>query len=119
MARVKRGVAAAKGRKRILKLAKGYYGARSKLVGTAKEAVDKAGVYAYIGRKQRKRQFRQLWIARINAACREQGMSYSRFIFGLKTAGVEMDRKVMAELAVSDPAAFSELIKKAKEAAAA
>ncbi|MFT5443085.1 MAG: large subunit ribosomal protein L20 [Myxococcota bacterium] len=119
MARVKRGVAAAKGRKRILKLAKGYYGARSKLVGTAKEAVDKAGVYAYTGRKQRKRQFRQLWIARINAACRAEGMSYSRFIFGLKTAGVEMDRKVMAELAVSEPAAFSELVKKAKEAAAA
>jgi large subunit ribosomal protein L20 len=119
MARVKRGVVAAKGRKRILKLAKGYYGARSKLVGTAKEAVDKAGVYAYIGRKQRKREFRRLWIVRINAACREQGLSYSRFIAGLKTAGVEMDRKVMAELAVGDPTAFTELVKKAKEAIAA
>lgn len=119
MSRVKRGVAAAKGRKRILKLAKGYYGARSKLVRTAKEAVDKAGVYAYIGRKQRKREFRRLWIARINAACRQQGLSYSRFITGLKSAGVEMDRKVIAELAVSDPTAFTELVKKAKEAVAA
>lgn len=119
MSRVKRGVVAAKGRKRILKLAKGYYGARSKLVRTAKEAVDKAGVYAYIGRKQRKREFRRLWIARINAACRQQGLSYSRFITGLKSAGVEMDRKVIAELAVSDPTAFTELVKKAKEAVAA
>ena len=119
MSRVKRGVAAAKSRKRILKRAKGYYGARSKLVGTAKEAVDKAGVYAYIGRKQRKREFRRLWIVRINAACREHGLSYSRFINGLKNAGVEMDRKVMAELAISDPGAFSELVKKAKEAIAA
>lgn len=119
MSRVKRGVVAAKGRKRILKLAKGYYGARSKLVRTAKEAVDKAGVYAYIGRKQRKREFRRLWIARINAACRQQGLSYSRFITGLKSAGVEMDRKVIAELALSDPTAFTELVKKAKEAVAA
>ena len=119
MARVKRGVVAARGRKRLLKLAKGYYGARSKLAGTAKEAVDKAGVYAYIGRKQRKREFRRLWIVRINAACREQGLTYSRFIAGLKSAGVEMDRKVMAELAVSDPTAFTELVKKAKEAIAA
>lgn len=119
MSRVKRGVVAAKGRKRILKLAKGYYGARSKLVRTAKEAVDKAGVYAYIGRKQRKREFRRLWIARINAACRQQGLSYSRFITGLKSAGVEMDRKVIAELAVSDPTAFTELVRKAKEAVAA
>jgi large subunit ribosomal protein L20 len=118
MARVKRGVAAAKRRKRVLKRAKGYYGARSKLVGTAKEAVDKAGVYAYIGRKLRKREFRRLWITRINAACREQGMSYSRFISGLKSAGVEMDRKVIAELAVSDPTAFTELVKLAKAAAA-
>lgn len=119
MARVKRGLAAARGRRRLLKLAKGYTGARSKLTGTAKEAVDKAGVYAYIGRKQRKRQFRRLWIARINAACREQDTTYSRFIAGLKAAGIEMDRKVMAELAVSDPSAFSELVKRAKEAVAA
>jgi large subunit ribosomal protein L20 len=118
MARVKRGVTAAKRRKGILKRAKGYSGARSKLLGTAKEAVDKAGVYAYIGRKLRKREFRRLWITRINAACREQGLSYSRFIAGLKRAGVEMDRKVMAELAISDPAAFSELVKLAKSAAA-
>ncbi len=119
MARVKRGVAAAKRRKRLMKRAKGFYGSRSKLSGTAQEAVDKAGVYAYIGRKQRKREFRRLWIARINAACREQGLSYSRFISGLKNAGIEMDRKVIAELAVSDPSAFVELVKKAKEAAAA
>ena len=119
MARVKRGIAAARGRRRLLKLAKGYTGARSKLTGTAREAVDKAGVYAYIGRKQRKRQFRRLWITRINAACREQGMTYSRFIAGLKTAGIEMDRKVMAELAISDPNAFVELVKAAKNAVAA
>jgi len=119
MARVKRGVAAGKRRKRLMKRAKGYRGGRSKLSGTAREAVDKAGVYAYEGRKQRKREFRRLWIARINAACREQGLSYSRFIAGLKRAGVEMDRKVIAELALRDPSAFGELVKKAKQAEAA
>jgi len=117
MSRVKRGVAAHKRRKRVLKLAKGYSGSRSKLHGTAQEAVEKAALYAYIGRKQRKRVFRRLWIARINAACREHELSYSRFISGLKKAGVEMDRKVMAELAVSDPQAFGELAKLAKNAA--
>ncbi|MDP6977212.1 MAG: 50S ribosomal protein L20 [Myxococcota bacterium] len=118
MSRVKRGVAAAKRRRRLLKRAKGYYGARSKLTGTAREAVDKAGVYAYIGRKQRKREFRRLWIARINAACRTEGLSYSRFMAGLKAAGIDLDRKVLAELAVSDPTAFGALVQKARAAAA-
>jgi large subunit ribosomal protein L20 len=118
MSRVKRGAASHKRRKRVLKQAKGYYGARSKLHGTAQEAVDKAGLYAYIGRKQRKRVFRRLWITRINAACRENDMSYSQFIAGLKSAGVEMDRKVLAQLAVSEPTAFAELTKVAKGAAA-
>ena len=117
MARVKRGVTARKRRNRVLKQAKGYYGARSKLHGTAQEAVEKAGVYAYRDRKQRKRVFRSLWIARINAACREHGLSYSRFIDGLKKGGVEMDRKVLAELAISDPKAFGELAELAKSAA--
>lgn len=117
MARVKRGVAAHKKRKRVLKQAKGYSGARSKLHGVAREAVDKAGVYAYIGRKQRKRVFRRLWIARINAACREHGLTYSRFINLLKLAGIEMDRKILAELAIADPYAFQELAKRAKAAA--
>ncbi len=117
MARVKRGVTARKRRNRVLKQAKGYYGARSKLHGTAREAVDKAGVYAYRDRKQRKRVFRRLWIARINAACREHGLSYSRFIDGLKKGGVEMDRKVLAELAISNPQAFAELAELAKAAA--
>ncbi|MBW2275645.1 MAG: 50S ribosomal protein L20 [Deltaproteobacteria bacterium] len=117
MARVKRGVAARKRRNRVLKLAKGYSGARSKLHGTAQEAVDKAGVYAYRDRKQRKRVFRRLWIARINAACRQHGLSYSRFIDGLKKGGVEMDRKVLAELAISDPKAFADLTALAKAAA--
>lgn len=118
MSRVKRGVAAAKRRKRLLKRAKGYYGARSKLVGTAQEAVDKAGVYAYVGRKQRKRQFRRLWIARINAACRLEGLSYSRFMAGLKGAGIDLDRKVLADLAIADPSAFSALVEKARGKAA-
>ena len=118
MSRVRRGVTGHKRRKRVLKDAKGYSGARSKLHGTAIEAVDKANKYAYIGRKQRKRVFRRLWIARINAACRENGMTYSRFIAGLKAAGVEMDRKVLAQLAVSEPEAFVELTKVAKGAAA-
>jgi large subunit ribosomal protein L20 len=117
MARVKRSVAARKRRNRVLKQAKGYSGARSKLHGVAQEAVDKAGVYAYRDRKQRKRVFRRLWIARINAACRQHGLSYSRFIDGLKKGGVEMDRKVLAELAISNPQAFAELAELAKAAA--
>jgi large subunit ribosomal protein L20 len=117
MSRVKRGVPAHKRRKATLKRAKGYYGGRSKLHSVAKEAVDKAGVYAYRGRKQRKRDFRALWIARINAATREHALSYSRFMDGLKKAGVEMDRKVLAQLAIDDPKAFGELVAVARAAA--
>ena len=114
MARVKRSVVARKRRRRVLKKAKGYYGARSKLYGVAREAVEKAGVYAYRDRKQRKRVFRSLWIARINAAARQHGLSYSRLIAGLKQAGVEVDRKILAQLAVDDPAAFGEIAEIAK-----
>ncbi len=118
MPRVKRGVAAKKRRKRILREAKGYYGGRGNLLKTAREAVEKGWRYAYRDRKQRKLQFRVLWIARINAAAREHGLSYSRFINGLKLAGVEIDRKILAELAVSDPGAFGELAELAKSRAA-
>jgi large subunit ribosomal protein L20 len=117
MSRVKRGVPAHKRRKGILKRAKGFYGGRSKLHSVAKEAVEKAALYSYRGRKQRKREFRALWIARINAATREHDLSYSRFIDGLKKAGVEMDRKVLAQLAIDDPKAFGELVAVAKAAA--
>ena len=118
MPRVKRGVAANKRKKRTLREARGYYGARNNLLKTAREAVEKGWKYAYRDRKQRKRQFRVLWIARINAAAREHGLSYSRFMHGLKQAGVEMDRKVLAELAVSDPKAFGALAEMAKSQAA-
>ncbi len=107
--RVKRGFKARRRRKKILKLAKGYRGGRSKLYRTAANAVDKALQYAYRDRRTRKRDFRRLWIARINAAARLNDVSYSRFISGLKRAGVELDRKILAELAVSDPEAFSQL----------
>ncbi|NVM23016.1 MAG: 50S ribosomal protein L20 [Desulfobacterales bacterium] len=107
--RVKRGFKARARRKKILKLAKGYRGGRSKLYRTAADAVDKALQYAYRDRRSRKRDFRRLWIARINAAARLNNLSYSRFISGLKKAGVEIDRKILAELAVSDPKAFSQL----------
>ncbi len=107
--RVKRGFKARRRRKRLLKLAKGYRGGRSKLFRTAADAVDKALQYAYRDRRTRKRDFRRLWIARINAAARLNDLSYSRFISGLKKAGVEIDRKILAELAVSDPKAFSHL----------
>ena len=102
----------------MLRQAKGYYGARSRLIKTAREAVEKGWKYAYRDRKQRKRQFRALWIARINAAAREHGLSYSRFMHGLQLAGVEVDRKVLAELAVSDPKAFGALAELAKSKAA-
>ncbi len=118
MPRVKRSVVARKRRRRILKKAKGYYGARSKLHRVAREAVEKAAIYAYQGRKQRKRQFRSLWIARINAAAREHGLSYSRLIYGLDKAGVEVDRKILAQLAIDDPKGFGELAELAKRAAA-
>jgi large subunit ribosomal protein L20 len=114
MPRVKRGVAARKRRNRILERAKGYYGARSKLLKTAREAVEHSWRYAYRDRKQRKRVFRGLWITRINAAARENGLSYSRLINGLKRANVEVDRKILAQLAVTDPKAFGELADLAK-----
>ncbi len=114
MPRVKRGVAARKRRNRILSQAKGYYGARSRLLKTAREAVEKGWKYAYRDRKQRKRQFRALWITRINAGAREHGLSYSRFVHGLERASVEVDRKILAQLAVSDPKAFGELAELAK-----
>ncbi|MBW1687007.1 MAG: 50S ribosomal protein L20 [Deltaproteobacteria bacterium] len=118
MPRVKRGVATRRRKNRMLRQAKGYYGARSRLIKTAREAVEKGWKYAYRDRKQRKRQFRVLWIARINAAAREHGLSYSRFMHGLRLAGVEVDRKVLAELAVSDPKAFGALAEMAKSKAA-
>ena len=118
MPRVKRGVAARRRKNRILRQAKGYQGARSRLLKTAREAVEKGWKYSYRDRKQRKRQFRAVWIARINAAAREHGLSYSRFMHGLQQAGVEMDRKVLAELAISDPKAFGALAELAKSKAA-
>jgi large subunit ribosomal protein L20 len=114
MPRVKRGVTANARHKKVLGKAKGYYGARSKIYRVAKQAVIKAGQYAYRDRRQRKRQFRALWIVRINAAARENGMSYSRLIDGLNKANVEVDRKVLADLAVFDAAGFSALAEKAK-----
>ena len=109
MARVKRGVTARRRHKKIIKLAKGYYNARRKVFRVAKQAVTKAQQYAYIGRKQKKRQFRSLWIVRINAAARINGLSYSRFMYGLKQAGVELDRKVLADIAVRDAATFTKI----------
>jgi large subunit ribosomal protein L20 len=114
MARVKRGVVAHARHKKVLKQAKGYYGARRKVYRVAKQAVIKAGQYAYRDRRQRKRQFRRLWIVRINAAARQFGLSYSRFMDGLNKAGIEVDRKVLADLAVHDIAAFGVLAEKAK-----
>lgn len=114
MARVKRGVQARARHKKVLNEAKGYYGARRKVYRVAKQAVIKAGQYAYRDRRQRKRQFRSLWIVRINAAAREFGLSYSRFMDGLNKAEVEIDRKVLADLAVHDLAAFGALAEKAK-----
>jgi len=119
MARVKRGVTARRRHKKILSRAKGYYNARRKVFRVAKQAVIKAGQYAYIGRKQKKRQFRALWIVRINAGARLFGLSYSRLINGLKKAGVEADRKVLADLAVHDIKAFGALAEKAKASLAA
>lgn len=118
MPRVKRSVPARRRRRRILKEAAGYYGGRSRLLKTAREAVERAWRYAYRDRKQRKRQFRALWIARINAGAREHDLSYSRFMNGLHRAGIEIDRKILAELAVRDPKAFGELVERAKSATA-
>ena len=114
MARIKGGLNAKKRHNRTLKLAKGYRGARSKQYRVAKQSVMRALTSAYAGRKQRKRQFRSLWIARINAAARLNGLSYSKFVYGLKEAGVEVNRKMLAELAVNDAAAFTSLAETAK-----
>ncbi|MCU7936418.1 MAG: 50S ribosomal protein L20 [Candidatus Thiodiazotropha sp. (ex Dulcina madagascariensis)] len=116
MSRVKRGVQARARHKKVLDEAKGYYGARSKVYRVAKQAVIKAGQYAYRDRRQKKRQFRALWIARINAGARENGLSYSRMINGLHIANIEVDRKMLADLAVNDKAAFSVLAEQAKAA---
>jgi len=114
MARVKRGVVARRRHRKVLSRAKGYYGARRKVFRVAKQAVIKAGQYAYRDRRQKKRDFRRLWIQRINAAAREHGLSYSRFINGLKKAEIGVDRKMLAELAVNDKAAFKTLAEKAQ-----
>ena len=114
MARVTRGVTSHAKHKKVLKQAKGFYGRRKNTIRTAKAAVDRAGQYAYRDRRTKKRDFRGLWIQRINAACRENGMTYNRFINGLKNAGVEVDRKMLAELAVNDAAAFTALVDVAK-----
>ena len=119
MARVKRGVQARRRHKKVLDLAKGYYNARRKVFRVAKQAVIKAQQYAYIGRKQKTRNFRSLWITRINAAARSNGMSYSRFMNGLLKAGITLDRKVLADIAVHDAAGFTALTEKAKGALAA
>src|SRR6056300_873948 len=118
MARVKRGVTARRRHKKILSKAKGYYGARSRVFRVAKQAVTKAGQYAYRDRRQRKRQFRALWITRINAQSRANGLSYSRLINGLKRANIGLDRRVLADLAVHDKAAFGAIVEKAKLALA-
>ena len=119
MARVKRGVTARRRHKKILSRAKGYYNARRKVFRVAKQAVIKALQYSYIGRKQKKRQFRALWIVRINAGARQYGLSYSRMMNGLKKAGVTVDRKVLADIAVHDIQAFGALAEKAKASLAA
>jgi large subunit ribosomal protein L20 len=111
MSRVKRGVTKRRRHKKILDRAEGYWGARSKLVRRARETVERAWKYAYRDRKQRKREFRSLWIARINAAAREHGLSYNKLVHGLAKAGVELDRKSLADLAVADPRAFADLAK--------
>lgn len=115
MPRAKRGVNARRRRNKVLKLAKGYYGSKSKLYRTANQQVMKSQQYAYRDRKRRKRDFRRLWIARINAAARQNGLSYNRFINGLKKADVQINRKMLAEMAISDQAAFSQLASLAKE----
>jgi large subunit ribosomal protein L20 len=118
MPRVKRGVVASRRHKKVLKQAKGYYGARSRIFRVAKQAVTKAGQYAYRDRRQRKRQFRALWITRINAQSRANGLSYSRLINGLKKAEIGLDRRVLADLAVHDKPAFAAIVEQAKAALA-
>jgi len=116
MARVKGATMTRKRRKKVLKLAKGYYGSKSRLFKTAKQAVMKSGQYAYIGRKQRKRDFRRLWITRISAAAKTNGMNYSTLINGLRKAGVTLNRKMLSEIAIADPAGFTALTEQAKAA---
>jgi large subunit ribosomal protein L20 len=119
MARVKRSVHAKKKRREVLRKARGYFGSRSKRYRVAKEQLLHSGQYAYRDRRDRKAQFRRLWIARIGAGARQHGLSYSRFVHGLNRAGIEVDRKVLADLAVRDPAAFGQLVEAAKDALAA
>lgn len=119
MARVKRGVTAHARHKKVLKRAKGYYGARSRTIKAAKQAVNRAGQYAYRDRKQKKRVFRALWVVRINAEARENGLAYSRLMNGLRKAGIEIDRKILADIAVHDKVGFAALAEKAKAAIAA
>ena len=116
MARVKGALATRKRRKKVLKLAKGYWGSKSRHFKMAKQAVMKSGNYAYIGRKQKKRDFRSLWITRISAACKQNGMNYSTFMNGLKKAGITLNRKMLSEIAIHDAAAFTALTEKAKAA---
>ena len=116
MARVNGALMTRKRRKKTLKLAKGYFGSKHRLFKTAKQAVMKSGNYAYIGRKQRKRDFRRLWITRISAATRVNGMNYSTFMNGLKKAGITLNRKMLSEIAIADPAAFTALVEKARAA---
>ena len=116
MARVKGAMMTHKRRKKVLKLAKGYWGAKSRHFKMAKQAVMKSGNYAFIGRKQRKRDFRRLWITRISAACRMNDINYSTFMNGLKKAGVTLNRKMLSEIAIADPAGFTALVEKAKAA---
>ena len=116
MARVKGALMTRKRRKKTLKLAKGYFGSKHRLFKTAKQAVMKSGNYAYIGRKQKKRDFRRLWITRISAACNANGMNYSTFMNGLKKAGITLNRKMLSEIAIADPAAFTALTEKARAA---
>ena len=116
MARIKGAVTTRRRRKKILKLAKGYWGSKSKHFKMANQAVMKSLTYAYVGRKRRKRDFRRLWIIRINAACKANGMNYSRFMHGLKLSGIELNRKMLSEMAIHEPEAFSQLCGTAKEA---
>ena len=116
MARIKGAMMTRKRRNKVLKLAKGYYGSKHSLFKTAKQAVMKSGNYAYIGRKQKKRDFRRLWITRISAACKANGTNYSTFINGLKKAGITLNRKMLFEIAIADPAAFTALVEKANAA---
>ena len=116
MARIKGALATRKRRNKVLKLAKGYYGSKHSLFKTAKQAVMKSGNYAYIGRKQKKRDFRRLWITRISAACKANGMNYSTFMNGLKKADITLNRKMLSEIAINDPAGFTAIVEKAKAA---